>query len=173
MPYSFEVSADTRYWLSVQANIEYTPINWWFWLNQQVTFDYPYVWRNIGDGFGTGCITWTIGSTCLPDSGHGLSFRMFGSTTQQVNKILNESFENGLSAGWSIIDNQLTEAVWRLDDPGNRGNLTGGSGSFAIADSNYYGNMDIDTELRTLLMDMSGVTNIFLYFRTDFDSSIP
>ena len=38
-------------------------------------------------------------------------------------------------AGWTVVDNKGNGQVWQFNDPGNRGNLTGGSGKFAIVDS--------------------------------------
>jgi len=82
---------------------------------------------------------------------------------------LREDFENGLPQGWAVIDNAGTGAEWRFDDPGVRGNLTGGTGGFAIADSNYYGTVDMDTELQTPVLDMSGLSNVAILFKTDFN----
>jgi hypothetical protein len=81
---------------------------------------------------------------------------------------LDEGFEYGSPADWTIVDNAGTSAVWRFDDPGGRGNLTGGAGSFAIADSDYYGFVNMDAELRTPVMDMSSDSSVFLWFSTDF-----
>ncbi|MET7477501.1 carboxypeptidase regulatory-like domain-containing protein [Streptomyces sp. NPDC005648] len=41
----------------------------------------------------------------------------------------------GAPDGWSVTGSGHT---WRFDDPAGRGNLTGGSGGFAIADSGYF-----------------------------------
>ena len=47
-----------------------------------------------------------------------------------------ETFDSGtLPAGWEVIDNIGNGQVWRFDDPGGRGNLTGGDGLFAVIDS--------------------------------------
>jgi hypothetical protein len=81
---------------------------------------------------------------------------------------LDEGFEYGSPADWTIVDNAGTSAVWRFDDPGGRRNLTGGTGSFAIADSDYYGFVQMDTEMRTPVMDMSGYSEVDLEFSTDF-----
>ena len=40
-----------------------------------------------------------------------------------------ENFDGGtLPEGWTVVDNIGNGQVWRFDDPGNRGNLTGGDG---------------------------------------------
>jgi hypothetical protein len=81
---------------------------------------------------------------------------------------ISTDFTAGLPAGWSITDNAGYGAVWRFDDPKPRGNLTGGTGVFAIADSDYEGYKDMDTELRTPAKDMSPMENVTLEFKTDF-----
>ncbi|MBI5055712.1 MAG: SMP-30/gluconolactonase/LRE family protein, partial [Nitrospirae bacterium] len=85
-----------------------------------------------------------------------------------TSNILAQSFENGLPPGWTVVDNALSGAVWRFDDPGSRGNLTGGPGNFAIADSDNAGAVNMNTELRTPVLDMSGMSTVKLEFRTDF-----
>ncbi|RJQ45236.1 MAG: hypothetical protein C4538_08840 [Nitrospiraceae bacterium] len=80
---------------------------------------------------------------------------------------INEAFETGEPAGWTIIDNAGTGAVWRFDNPGVRGNRTGGAGNFAIADSDYYCSL-MDTELHTPVVDMSNLGTITILFKTDF-----
>jgi hypothetical protein len=77
-------------------------------------------------------------------------------------------FSAGLPAGWTVIDNAGTGAKWRFDDPGTRGNLTGGSGGFAIVDSDFAGSINVDTELRTPAYNYTGATNVTMQFRTDF-----
>jgi hypothetical protein len=84
---------------------------------------------------------------------------------------LNESFENGLPAGWTVIDNYSNGFDWRFNDPGGRGNLTGGTGNFAIADNWIADYEDMDTELRTPVMDMSDLSTAAIEFKTDFNNS--
>ncbi len=79
------------------------------------------------------------------------------------------SFENGLPVDWSVIDNAGTGAVWRFDDPENRSNMTGGTGKFAIADSDFYGTgISMDTELLSSVIDMSNFSTVTLEFKSDF-----
>jgi N-acetylneuraminic acid mutarotase len=40
---------------------------------------------------------------------------------------------------WTVKDNNASGGVWVANDPGHRGNLTGGSGNFAIIDSDALG----------------------------------
>ena len=81
--------------------------------------------------------------------------------------IFSESFENGLPSGWTVI-NSGSGAVWRFDNPGSRSNLTGGSGKFAIADSDNAGTIYMDTELRMPVMDLSNMSTVTLEFKSDF-----
>ena len=81
-----------------------------------------------------------------------------------------EGFDAGLPAGWSVIDNGTNGAVWRFDDPGGNGNLTGGEGIFAVADSDFQGTVDMDTELRSPAMDFTGYFSVGCRFKTDFNA---
>ena len=82
---------------------------------------------------------------------------------------LQEDFDTGsLPAGWSHLDH-TGGGAWVFDDPGARGNLTGGEGGFAILDSDYYGaGAAQDAELRSPLVDLSGFSQAVLHFNTDF-----
>ncbi|MBN1673090.1 MAG: S8 family serine peptidase [Kiritimatiellae bacterium] len=88
--------------------------------------------------------------------------------SSSTNTLLSEAFSAGLPAGWSVLDNQGQGGVWRFDDPGGRGNLTGGSGGFAIADSDYYSEIWMYTELRTPSLNCTELASVFVSFRTDF-----
>jgi len=78
------------------------------------------------------------------------------------------AFDGGLPAGWSVVDAAGSGVVWRFDDPGARGNLTGGSGAFAIVDSDKNGPKAVDTSLRSPAFDFSGETTVILEFKYDF-----
>jgi hypothetical protein len=83
--------------------------------------------------------------------------------------LIDESFDSGtLPLDWSVIDNVGQGYVWRFDNPGGRTNFTGGTGSFAIADSDNAGSFLMDTELRTVVMDMTNIAGVILQFKTDF-----
>jgi hypothetical protein len=82
--------------------------------------------------------------------------------------LLCEDFSGGaLPPDWIVVDNIGNGAQWRCDDPAGRGNLTGGADGFAIADSDYEGLVDMDTELITPPVDCSGLQTVSLKFRTD------
>lgn len=83
-----------------------------------------------------------------------------------------QTFSSGtLPAGWSVVDNIGNGQVWQFDDPGNRRNLTGGQGGFAIVDSDHYGpGNSQDTSLVSPVVDLSGVTSPAVGFAQDYNN---
>jgi N-acetylneuraminic acid mutarotase len=74
-----------------------------------------------------------------------------------------------LPEGWTVVDNFGFGQVWQFDDPGNRGNLTGGTGGFATVDSDKFGPSGAqDTELISPVIDLSAVAEPILRFNTDY-----
>jgi N-acetylneuraminic acid mutarotase len=69
-------------------------------------------------------------------------------------------------AGWTVTNNTAAGG-WEFDDPHPRGNLTGGSGGFAIVDSDFLGigNTE-DTYLTSPVVDLSAATSPILTFDT-------
>jgi subtilisin family serine protease len=84
--------------------------------------------------------------------------------------ILSETFDTpSTPAGWSTVKRSASGAVWAFNDPGNRGNLTGGSGGFAMADSDFPGAGTVtDTDLITPALNFTGRTAPTLRFNSDF-----
>ena len=75
-----------------------------------------------------------------------------------------------MPGGWTVVDNKGNGQVWRFDDPGNRGNLTGGTGKFAIIDSDNYGSGGSqDTSLVSPVVDMTAVTAPVIGFNQDLN----
>lgn len=54
-----------RYWISVQTNQTFNGAGEWGWRISDAVVNKPAVWRNPGDGFGTGCVDWGREKTCL------------------------------------------------------------------------------------------------------------
>ncbi|NLG23052.1 MAG: hypothetical protein GX555_16650 [Actinomycetales bacterium] len=74
-----------------------------------------------------------------------------------------------LPDGWAVVDHEGSGQVWQFDDPGDRGNLTGGAGGFAIQDSDEHGSGGIqDTSLVSPSVDMSDLTNPVVGFKQDY-----
>lgn len=71
-------------------------------------------------------------------------------------------------AGWTVTNN-TPAGGWAFNDPHPRGNLTGGTGGFAIVDSDFLGvgNTE-DTFLATPVTDFSTATDPVLSFDTDY-----
>jgi hypothetical protein len=66
------------FWVSVRADKPFGTNGSWFWEEQSVAANSPYVWENPGDGFATGCTAWSVGSGCLSGSGIEKGFSLSG-----------------------------------------------------------------------------------------------
>lgn len=64
--------------MSVRANMLFLPDGQWFWNERTVQTLSPFVWENPGDGFGTGCLTFSSAQAecgaVFPD----LTFQLIG-----------------------------------------------------------------------------------------------
>jgi N-acetylneuraminic acid mutarotase len=88
----------------------------------------------------------------------------YGLTAQLI-----EDFNQGQPAGWTITDAIGNGETWLFQDLGNRGNLTGGGGGFAIIDSDRLGpGHTQDTSLVTPVVDLSGVAAPKVGFSEDY-----
>ncbi|MFI7604368.1 S8 family serine peptidase [Micromonospora sp. NPDC049366] len=84
-----------------------------------------------------------------------------------------ETFDGAtVPAGWSVRD-RTTSAAWSFDDPGHRGNNTGGSGNFAVADSIRQGSEPQDSDLVSRPYDLSGTRAPYLRFNSDLLATSP
>ncbi|GAA5142017.1 hypothetical protein GCM10023340_04810 [Nocardioides marinquilinus] len=81
-----------------------------------------------------------------------------------------ETFDGDTApAGWTVTDEEGNGQVWTFDDPGDRGNLTGGEGGFAIVDSDEYGSGGAqDTSLVSPVIDMSDLSAPVVGFKQDY-----
>lgn len=74
---------------------------------------------------------------------------------------------NAPPAGWTVSNTPDSVGGWEFDDPGARGNQTGGDGNFAIVDSDYLGiGNSQDTSLITPVIDLSAQSSPQIYFDT-------
>lgn len=64
LPKSLKLKAG-RYWMSVQANLDFSVEGEWGWETATVAVDDPALFQNPGDGFMTGCTTWAPMRTCI------------------------------------------------------------------------------------------------------------
>ncbi len=83
-----------------------------------------------------------------------------------------EDFEGGeLPEGWTVTDEADSGQVWAFDNPGGRDNLTGGSGGFAIVDSDEYGSGGVqDTALVSPVVDMSDLAEPVIGYKHDYNA---
>lgn len=92
----------------------------------------------------------------------GYTFTTTGTVTEDFNG-------GGVPAGWTVEDNVGNGQVWTFDDPGDRGNLTGGDAEFAIIDSDHFGSSgEQDTSLVSPSMDMSALSDPIVSFKQDY-----
>ncbi|MFI7608423.1 S8 family serine peptidase [Micromonospora sp. NPDC049366] len=82
-----------------------------------------------------------------------------------------ETFDGATTpAGWTVVDNKGNGQVWKFTDPGNRGNLTGGIGNFAVIDSDAYGSGGTqDSSLVSPVVDLSDIAAPVIRFNQDFN----
>jgi hypothetical protein len=84
-------------------------------------------------------------------------------------RIFYEDFESWPPAGWTIVNNG-GNCVWESTATINRSNFTGGAGDAASADSDWCGrDTTMDTELRTPPINLLGVSQAWLIFKSDFN----
>ncbi|MFF3874247.1 carboxypeptidase regulatory-like domain-containing protein [Streptomyces sp. NPDC001978] len=74
----------------------------------------------------------------------------------------------GAPDGWSVVDAPGTSGGWTFDDPGHRGNHTGGSGGFAIADDKLSNPpASLDSQLISPAYDLTAAKTPYVAFDTD------
>ncbi len=70
------------YWVAVQAREDFVPSGQWFWGNRTPQANSPAAWENPAGGFGFGCTTWGVRSTCVGSAGADQLFRLNGTVMQ-------------------------------------------------------------------------------------------
>ncbi|ROT32490.1 carboxypeptidase regulatory-like domain-containing protein [Micromonospora sp. HM5-17] len=71
--------------------------------------------------------------------------------------------------GWRVTDDAGSGRTWRFDDPGAKGNLTGGSGDFAIVDGWYRPGVQ-DTSLISPPVDLGDEQDPVIGFDTHYSA---
>ena len=66
------------YWMSVRANMLFIPNGQWFWNEYTVQTLNPFVWENPGNGFGTGCTTFSYAQAECGADFPDLTFQLMG-----------------------------------------------------------------------------------------------
>ncbi|ALO98729.1 galactose oxidase [Streptomyces hygroscopicus subsp. limoneus] len=144
-----------RYTLSVPVDDSYT---------LQVDALYPGYRREsadvvVGSADTTHDVDATVDATTCTAGGY--AYHYDGST---------EKFDSTAApTGWTVDDKNGNGQTWAFNNPSRRTNLTGGSGGFAIADSDNYGPVGTqDTSLISPVTDFSARTHPSLVFDTDY-----
>ncbi|MFI5758490.1 carboxypeptidase regulatory-like domain-containing protein [Streptomyces sp. NPDC051569] len=71
--------------------------------------------------------------------------------------------------GWSVENAKGTYGGWQFNDPGFRGNTTGGEGAFAIVDSDHFGSGAVqDSSLISRAYDFTDITVPEVSFGTEY-----
>ncbi|WP_157562697.1 S8 family serine peptidase [Micromonospora chokoriensis] len=84
-----------------------------------------------------------------------------------------ETFDGtSVPAGWSVVD-RTSSPAWAFNDPGNRGNHTGGSGNFAVAESSLQGDEPQDSDLISPTFNLAGTRAPYLRFNSDLLATSP
>lgn len=94
--------------------------------------------------------------------------------TLKVRALDTQSFDSvgGPPPGWQVADAPGSPSGWAFDDPGGRGNSTGGSGGFAIADNDHAGwDTALDSQLVSPVYDLRRDGDPELAFSTDYEGS--
>ncbi|WP_327118353.1 carboxypeptidase regulatory-like domain-containing protein [Streptomyces sp. NBC_01341] len=113
---------------------------------------------------GKHAVTGNFALTADPDTAEAVGYRLERDGTT-------ETFDSTSSApqGWTVANAHGTDNGWQFDDPFGRGNMTGGTGSFAIVESDNgpFGPHQ-DTQLTSPVYDLSGGRSAELEFKTAY-----
>ncbi len=77
-PCSLAAGGGTAYWVSVRADMDFGVGGQWGWTERTVLSNSLSAWQNPGDGFGTGCTTWTPRINCGVGTDPDLCFSISG-----------------------------------------------------------------------------------------------
>jgi hypothetical protein len=71
------VLTEGTYWVGVKVTMAFTPGGEWAWETRSIQSNAAAVWRNLQDGFATGCRRFHVMQECIGPSGEGPDY-MFG-----------------------------------------------------------------------------------------------
>lgn len=93
------------YWVGIQVNQDYATHGQHFWSNRTVMSNNESVWVNPGDGFGSGCTTFTPQTTCGVGGGTNPDFLYTIDTyTQTDNASGNGAPDQNFEATYDVYD---------------------------------------------------------------------
>lgn len=84
-----------RYWVSVQARMDFTPTGQWYWNDRLTTANSPSAFRNPGGDLSV-CTEWDIKVTCVPAGGPDMVFGLNGTIDSAPREtVFCSGFEDG------------------------------------------------------------------------------
>lgn len=103
----------TPYYVSVQANMNFTPNGEWGWTDRTAQSNGLAAWRNPGGGFGPGCVNWDKRTVCTGDSGApDQMFRLLGNivggATPTATCVAGSAWTSGAPYPVTILDEAAT-----------------------------------------------------------------
>jgi hypothetical protein len=143
-----------HYWISVQDAAEYATNGQWFWTLTSSIYNSGSCWRNPGNAFGTGAITWTtMAALGYPNS--DFMFRLDGASGPQTMCIYKIALYDTFGDGWNgcSID-VLVDGAIVLD------NITLASGS---GPADFYFNVSYGGMITTTFTAGSWVCEPYYY----------
>ncbi|HEY9475734.1 MAG TPA: carboxypeptidase regulatory-like domain-containing protein [Mycobacteriales bacterium] len=145
-----------NYQLTVPANSTYT---------LQVVARYPdyrtiNVQAQVGAGNATVDAAVPVNSVACTAAGYAYAY----------DGLATEPFDGATApTGWTVTDS-TGGGPWAFNNPNGHDNLTGGTGNFAIVDSDFYGSAAVqDTSLVTPPVDLAGVSTPSIGFNSDYE----
>ncbi|MCI0448034.1 hypothetical protein L0152_33055 [bacterium] len=99
------------YWVSVQSRMDYNGNDQWFWKDRTLQNNNPAAWQNPGDGFGSGCTTWTQRISCLGSAGPDYVYRLIGNVSTCN---YSDDFNDGILT-WIELRPIVTETAGNLN----------------------------------------------------------
>jgi len=100
LPTSCSLAPGT-YWVSIQVEQDFVTADQHFWANRTAQSFSESVWRNPGDGLGTGCTVWSRQRSCGVGGGVGPDF-LFQILGAPATLIFGDGFETGTTTHWSL-----------------------------------------------------------------------
>ncbi|MGW3632155.1 carboxypeptidase regulatory-like domain-containing protein [Streptomyces sp. NPDC005122] len=113
-------------------------------------------------------VTANVAMTADPDAATAIGY-----TPRRIDN--NETFDSTTAApaGWTVTNAAGTANGWQFDDPIQRGNATGGTGSFAVVESDQgpFGPHQ-DSQLTSPAYDLSDAQSAELTFKTSYTANL-
>jgi len=91
-----------HYWMSVQADLDFTGGGQWYWFSDSNTVNFTYHWQNPSGGFAIGCTAWEPGPSCITGNANvSLRFDIYG--CDGVKPVVDLGNDTSFCAGNSVL----------------------------------------------------------------------